>query len=40
MIEGYGDVYRQGLADWNAIIDGRSSRPSMACWRCLIWGAQ
>ena len=21
MIEGYGDVYRQGLADWNAIID-------------------
>ena len=22
MIEGYGDVYRQGLADWNAIIDG------------------
>ena len=22
MIEGYGDSYRQGLADWNAIIDG------------------
>ena len=22
MIHGYGDVYRQGLADWNAIIDG------------------
>jgi len=22
MIAGYGDVYRQGLADWNAIIDG------------------
>jgi hypothetical protein len=22
MIQGYGDVYRQGLADWNAIIDG------------------
>jgi len=22
MIEGYGDDYRQGLADWNAIIDG------------------
>jgi hypothetical protein len=22
MIEGYGDIYRQGLADWNAIIDG------------------
>jgi hypothetical protein len=22
MIKGYGDVYRQGLADWNAIIDG------------------
>ena len=22
MIEGYGEVYRQGLADWNAIIDG------------------
>jgi hypothetical protein len=22
MIEGYGDVYRQGMADWNAIIDG------------------
>ena len=22
MIRGYGDVYRQGLADWNAIIDG------------------
>jgi hypothetical protein len=22
MIESYGDVYRQGLADWNAIIDG------------------
>jgi hypothetical protein len=22
MIEGYGDVYRQGVADWNAIIDG------------------
>ena len=22
MIEGYGDVYRQGLADWHAIIDG------------------
>jgi hypothetical protein len=22
MIGGYGDVYRQGLADWNAIIDG------------------
>ena len=21
MIQGYGDVYRQGLADWNAIID-------------------
>jgi len=21
MIEGYGDVYRQGMADWNAIID-------------------
>jgi hypothetical protein len=22
MIQGYGDVYRQGLADWNAVIDG------------------
>ena len=22
MIEGYGDRYRQGLADWHAIIDG------------------
>ncbi len=22
MIEGYGDPYRQGVADWNAIIDG------------------
>jgi hypothetical protein len=22
MIEGYGDAYRQGLADWHAIIDG------------------
>jgi hypothetical protein len=22
MIDGYGDFYRQGLADWNAIIDG------------------
>ena len=22
MIQGYGDVYRQGIADWNAIIDG------------------
>jgi hypothetical protein len=22
LIEGYGDVYRQGMADWNAIIDG------------------
>jgi hypothetical protein len=22
MIVGYGDVYRQGMADWNAIIDG------------------
>ncbi len=22
MIHGYGDVYRQGMADWNAIIDG------------------
>ncbi|MBX9646823.1 MAG: hypothetical protein K2X57_07185 [Xanthobacteraceae bacterium] len=22
MIEGYGDSYRQGMADWNAIIDG------------------
>ena len=22
MIEGYGDAYRQGMADWNAIIDG------------------
>lgn len=22
MIRGYGDVYRQGMADWNAIIDG------------------
>ena len=22
MIQGYGDAYRQGLADWNAIIDG------------------
>ncbi len=22
MIQGYGDVYRQGLADWHAIIDG------------------
>jgi hypothetical protein len=22
MIEGYGDVYRQGVADWHAIIDG------------------
>jgi hypothetical protein len=22
MIEGYGNVYRQGMADWNAIIDG------------------
>jgi hypothetical protein len=22
MIQGYGDVYRQGVADWNAIIDG------------------
>jgi hypothetical protein len=22
MIDGYGDVYRQGMADWNAIIDG------------------
>ena len=22
MIEGYGDVYRQGMTDWNAIIDG------------------
>src|SRR6202022_4237286 len=22
MVEGYGDAYRQGLADWHAIIDG------------------
>jgi len=22
MIDGYGDFYRQGLADWHAIIDG------------------
>jgi hypothetical protein len=22
MVRGYGDVYRQGLADWHAIIDG------------------
>jgi hypothetical protein len=22
MIQGYGDPYRQGLADWHAIIDG------------------
>ncbi len=22
MIQGYGDAYRQGLADWHAIIDG------------------
>ena len=22
MIQGYGNVYRQGMADWNAIIDG------------------
>jgi hypothetical protein len=22
MIQGYGDTYRQGLADWHAIIDG------------------
>jgi hypothetical protein len=22
MIEGYGDAYRQGLADWHAIVDG------------------
>jgi hypothetical protein len=22
MIQGYGEVYRQGMADWNAIIDG------------------
>ena len=22
MIQGYGDAYRQGMADWNAIIDG------------------
>jgi hypothetical protein len=22
MIQGYGDVYRHGLADWHAIIDG------------------
>jgi hypothetical protein len=22
MIKGYGDPYRQGMADWNAIIDG------------------
>ena len=22
MIKGYGDIYRQGMADWNAIIDG------------------
>jgi hypothetical protein len=22
MVEGFGDVYRQGLADWHAIIDG------------------
>jgi hypothetical protein len=22
MIQGYGDVYRQGLTDWNAVIDG------------------
>jgi hypothetical protein len=22
MIQGYGDVYRQGLADWHLIIDG------------------
>jgi hypothetical protein len=22
MIEGYGDAYRQGIADWNAVIDG------------------
>lgn len=22
MVQGYGDVYRQGLADWHAIIDG------------------
>jgi hypothetical protein len=22
MIQSYGDVYRQGMADWNAIIDG------------------
>jgi hypothetical protein len=21
MVQGYGDVYRQGLADWHAIID-------------------
>ncbi|MFL6792391.1 MAG: hypothetical protein ACJ8EE_14620, partial [Bradyrhizobium sp.] len=22
MIQGYGDAYRQGMADWHAIIDG------------------
>jgi hypothetical protein len=22
MIQGYGDVYRQGMADWDAIVDG------------------
>jgi hypothetical protein len=22
MVQGYGDAYRQGLADWHAIIDG------------------
>jgi hypothetical protein len=22
MVQGYGDTYRQGLADWHAVIDG------------------
>jgi hypothetical protein len=30
MVQGYGDAYRYGLADWHAIIDLLASRPSTA----------
>ena len=33
MIQGYGDAYRQGLADWHAIIDGLAKPTFEACCR-------
>lgn len=34
IIVGYGDIYRQGVADWSAIIDRVAMPAFNACWHC------